>query len=100
MVKHTQTIRRKIADELFEYVWPICGVDAERVKMELFVEIANFHKILHFGYWICLRLCEHSKTHDKITQEPYLYLSECPWKYIPPYFYIPKNKITFKNTPL
>ena len=26
MVKHTQTIRRQIADELFEYVWPVCGI--------------------------------------------------------------------------
>ena len=24
MVKHTQTIRRQIADELFEWVWPFC----------------------------------------------------------------------------
>ena len=28
MVKHIQTIRRQIADELFECVWPFCGVDA------------------------------------------------------------------------
>ena len=28
MVKHTQTIRRQAADELFERVWPFCGVDA------------------------------------------------------------------------
>ena len=27
MVKHTQTIRRQYADELFECVWPFCGVD-------------------------------------------------------------------------
>ena len=26
MVKHIQTIRRQIADELFEYVWPIYGI--------------------------------------------------------------------------
>ena len=26
MVKHTQTIRRQIADELFECVWPFCGI--------------------------------------------------------------------------
>ena len=26
MVKHTETIRREIADELFEYVWPFCRV--------------------------------------------------------------------------
>ena len=30
MVKWTQTIQ--IADELFECVWPFCGVGAERVK--------------------------------------------------------------------
>ena len=24
MAKHTQTIRRQIADELFECVWPFC----------------------------------------------------------------------------
>ena len=26
MVKHTQTIRRQIADELFEWVWPLCDI--------------------------------------------------------------------------
>ena len=28
MVKHTQTIRRRIADELFECIWPFCGIGA------------------------------------------------------------------------
>ena len=28
MVKHTQTIRREIVDELFECVWPLCGIGA------------------------------------------------------------------------
>ena len=28
MVKHTQTIDRQFADELFECVWPFCGVGA------------------------------------------------------------------------
>ena len=28
MVKHTQTIRREIADELFECVWPFYGIGA------------------------------------------------------------------------
>ena len=28
MVKHTQTIRRQFADELFECVWPFCGIGA------------------------------------------------------------------------
>ena len=32
MVKHTQTIRRQFADELFEYVWPFCEIGAKRVK--------------------------------------------------------------------
>ena len=33
MVKHTQTIRPQIADELFECVWRFCGVGALRVKI-------------------------------------------------------------------
>ena len=32
MVKHTQTIRWQIADELFECVWPFCGVGALKVN--------------------------------------------------------------------
>ena len=32
VAKHTQTIRRQFADELFECVWPFCGIGAERVK--------------------------------------------------------------------
>ena len=32
MVKHTQTIRRQIADELFECVWTFCGIGAWRVN--------------------------------------------------------------------
>ena len=29
MVKHTQTIRRQIADKLFEYDWPFRGIGAK-----------------------------------------------------------------------
>ena len=32
MVKHTRTIRRQNADELFKYVWQFYGVGAYRVK--------------------------------------------------------------------
>ena len=32
MAKHTQTIRRQIADELFECVWPFSEIGALRVK--------------------------------------------------------------------
>ena len=28
MVKRTQTIRRQFADELFDCVWPFCGIGA------------------------------------------------------------------------
>ena len=33
MAKQTQTIRREIADELFECVWPLCYFDAKRVNV-------------------------------------------------------------------
>ena len=33
MVKHTQTVRQQITDELFELVWPFCGIAAQRVKV-------------------------------------------------------------------
>ena len=32
MVKHTQTIRRQIDDELFECVWPFCEIGSKRVN--------------------------------------------------------------------
>ena len=28
VAEHTQTIRRQFADELFECVWPFCGIGA------------------------------------------------------------------------
>ena len=34
MVKHTHTIHRQTAGELFECVWPFCWVGAERVKIK------------------------------------------------------------------
>ena len=34
MVKHTQTIRWQFANELFECVWPFCGIGASRVKWD------------------------------------------------------------------
>ena len=32
MAKHTQTIRRLFADELFECVWPFCGLALNGLK--------------------------------------------------------------------
>ena len=36
MVKHTQTIRRQIADELFECVWPFCKVIIKSITFEMY----------------------------------------------------------------
>ena len=36
MVKHTHTIRRQIADELFECVWPFCGLALKGLTLSLF----------------------------------------------------------------
>ena len=45
MVKHTQTIRWQIADELFECVWPFCEISAKRVK-----DVASsFHNFFTFS---------------------------------------------------
>ena len=41
MVKHTQTICRRIADELFECVWPFCGIGVERDIMQNFFSTSN-----------------------------------------------------------
>ena len=32
MVEHTQTIRRQIADELSECVWPFCEIGAKKIN--------------------------------------------------------------------
>ena len=36
MVKHTQTIRRQIVDQLFECVWPFCEIGSETVNELLY----------------------------------------------------------------
>ena len=38
MIKHTQTVRRQIANKLFEYVWPFCGVGVYGVNKHTRVE--------------------------------------------------------------
>ena len=43
MVKHTQTIRRQIADKLFECGWPFYGVGTYRVNWDV-VSISYFKK--------------------------------------------------------
>ena len=47
MVKHTQTIRRQFASELFECVWPLCDIGIKRVKTSILNKIFRtiFNKI-------------------------------------------------------
>ena len=47
MAKHTQTIRRQIADELFECVRPFCEFGAYRVKILTFLK-QIFHCYTHW----------------------------------------------------
>ena len=46
MVKHTQTIRRQIAYELFDCVWPFCEIGAKRVSFHLLRSGEHF-----FGFY-------------------------------------------------
>ena len=50
MIKYTQTIRRKIADELFECVWPLSGVGAWRVKLLAKWQFLEILLILVFSF--------------------------------------------------
>ena len=43
MAKHAQTIRRQFANELFECVWPFCGIGAERSMQ--FVDCDSLQRI-------------------------------------------------------
>ena len=39
MVKHTQTVRRQIADELFECIWPFYGIGAYELKKHIWIKL-------------------------------------------------------------
>ena len=47
MVKHTQTILRQIADELFEYVWPFCEIGDKKVSITLNLSLDTFFLVIH-----------------------------------------------------
>ena len=47
MIKDTQTIRQKIADELFDCVWPFCEIDAKRVNQQVYNKI-----VVHYGRFL------------------------------------------------
>ena len=46
MAKHTQTIRRQFADELFECVWLFCGIGALRVTIKVNLIFSHFFVLL------------------------------------------------------
>ena len=43
MVKHTQTIRRQIADKLLDRVWSFCEIGAKSVKSSAFATSASLN---------------------------------------------------------
>ena len=49
MVKHTQTILRQIADELFEYAWPFCEIGDKRVSITLNLPLDTFFLAIHIA---------------------------------------------------
>ena len=49
MVEHTQTIRRQIADELFECVWPFCEIGAKRIKTPINVVMNSGNRKIKFA---------------------------------------------------
>ena len=63
MVKHIQTIRWQFADELFECVWPFCGISTQRVK-HFFMRILLGQKHLSLrspGIVITISRCKYVK---------------------------------------
>ena len=56
MVKHNQTIRREIADELFEYVWLFYGIGTWRANFRLITIKRTFQtEVIQNLYLIYLR---------------------------------------------
>ena len=52
MLKHTQTIRRQIADKLFECVWPFFGIGAKSVKL---IEIWEGYTLVIFKFFLIIK---------------------------------------------
>ena len=57
MVKHTQTIILQQHDELFEWVWPFCGVDSYRVNIDFEHIQHNIDQIKLVILYLQLRTC-------------------------------------------
>ena len=50
MVQHTQTIHQQFGDELFECIWPFCGIGAQRVKYEKLKEALIIRLVKEYSY--------------------------------------------------
>ena len=46
MVKHTQTIRQRFADELFECVWPFCGLEIKVSRLTFGIDRVRYEPLL------------------------------------------------------
>ena len=66
MVKHTQKIGKQVPDELFECVWPFCGVavliifyltSGVPIRLNLFILLFIFHVV--FCRNLDLQICTH-----------------------------------------
>ena len=56
MVKHTQTIRRQIVDELFECAWPFCEIGAKRLMVDNTVRGPKIVTVLKFMLYTIQRI--------------------------------------------
>ena len=55
MGKHTQTIRRQIADELFECVWPFVKLALKGLSGKSVVVIKGYYKqrgVWNLNFWV------------------------------------------------
>ena len=69
MIKLTQTIRRQFTDELFECVWPFCGIGAYRVN---YIYKHQFHAWQSL-FKTCKKHVDEGFWAIKITRFPLLY---------------------------
>ena len=70
MVKHTQTICRRIADELFELVWPFVGLALK--ELSTWVQTAVRHIKYSMG---CSRVGRHCFCYFPVQQLFYFYIA-------------------------
>ena len=75
MVKHTQTIRRQIADELFKCVCPFCEIGAQKVNYKEISDVALIPQ--PFYHPTLMRYSHWKKTGSKICRITLKCLKKC-----------------------